>query len=423
MGQRIDVKPVKGTRDFYPEDMRHRQWLFGHWRAVAARFGFEEYDSCVLESEDLYVRKAGDEITGQLYHFEDKGGRRVALRPEMTPTLARMVMAKGASLPQPIRWYTIAQCFRYERQQRGRKREHYQWNMDIVGLESVVAEVELMSAQAAFLERVGLPADGIVFKVSHRGILQHYLASLGIEGERFAVVCVVVDKHDKIGAEATAELLAELGVDASTATAILDLMAVRGIEQLTEVVAADNTGLLELQELLNLADAAGIAERILIDCSVVRGLSYYTGTVWECFDASGNMPRAVAGGGRYDNLLVNLGGEAAPMVGFGFGDVVILDILAERQLLPTDSKGLDDVVYPMSAAEFTAATKLAQHLRSEGRSVAVDYSCRRFKHVVSRAENDGAQRLLILGTKEVENGLYKARDLQSREEVDLSLPT
>ena len=199
MAQRIDVKPVKGTRDFYPEDMRHRQWLFAHWREVAASFGFEEYDSCVLESEDLYVRKAGDEITGQLYNFEDKGGRRVALRPEMTPTLARMILAKGASLPQPVRWYTIAQCFRYERQQRGRKREHFQWNMDIVGLSHVAAEVELMAAQAAFLQRVGLPADGIVFKVSHRGILQHHLASLGIEGEDFAAVCVVVDKHDKIG--------------------------------------------------------------------------------------------------------------------------------------------------------------------------------------------------------------------------------
>jgi histidyl-tRNA synthetase len=421
MGQRIDVKAVKGTRDFYPEDMRNRQWLFDHWHAVAASFGFEAYDSCVLESEELYIRKAGDEITGQLYNFEDKGGRRVALRPEMTPTLARMVLAKGASLPQPIRWYTIAQCFRYERQQRGRKREHYQWNMDIVGLGHVAAEVELMSAQAAFLERVGLPADGIVFKVSHRGILQHYLASLGIEGEAFAAVCVVVDKHDKIGSEATAKLLAELGVDAETASAILELMEVRGIEQLGDVVASDNTGYTELQELLRLAEAAGIADRITIDCSVVRGLSYYTGTVWECFDASGEVPRAVAGGGRYDALLEHLGGEATPMVGFGFGDVVILDILSGRGLLPADSKGIDDVVYPLSAEEFPAATSLAQRLRGESRKVAVDYSCRRFKHVVSRAEADGARRLLVLGSKEVANGIYKARDLRSREETELPL--
>ena len=421
MGQRIDVKAVKGTRDFYPEDMRNRQWLFDHWHAVAASFGFEAYDSCVLESEELYIRKAGDEITGQLYNFEDKGGRRVALRPEMTPTLARMVLAKGASLPQPIRWYTIAQCFRYERQQRGRKREHYQWNMDIVGLGHVAAEVELMSAQAAFLERVGLPADGMVFKVSHRGILQHYLASLGIEGEAFAAVCVVVDKHDKIGSEATAKLLAELGVDAETASAILELMAVRGIEQLGDVVASDNTGYTELQELLRLAEAAGIADRITIDCSVVRGLSYYTGTVWECFDASGEVPRAVAGGGRYDALLEHLGGEATPMVGFGFGDVVILDILSGRGLLPADSKGIDDVVYPLSAEEFPAATSLAQRLRRESRKVAVDYSCRRFKHVVSRAEADGARRLLVLGSKEVANGIYKARDLRSREETELPL--
>ena len=187
-------------------------------------------------------------------------------------------------------------------------------------------------------------------------------------------------------------------------------------------MAADNTGYTELQELLSLAQAAGIGDRIQIDCSVVRGLSYYTGTVWECFDASGKMPRAVAGGGRYDNLLEHLGGEAALMVGFGFGDVVILDILAERKLLPDDDKGIDDVVYPMSAAEFAAATSLAQQLRAEGRKVAIDYSCRRFKHVVLRAEGDGAERLLILGAKEVERGIYKARDLSSREEVEQPLP-
>ncbi|TVR46846.1 MAG: histidine--tRNA ligase [Planctomycetota bacterium] len=421
--QRIDIQPVKGTRDFYPEDMRRRQWLFEHWRQISRRFGFEEYDACVLENEALYIRKAGDEITGQLYNFEDKGGRRVALRPEMTPTLARMILAKGASLPQPLRWYTIAQCFRYERAQRGRKREHYQWNMDIVGLAHVAAEVELMSAQAAFLEAVGLQPESIAFKVSHRGILQHHLAGLGIDGERFAAVCVIVDKHDKIGPEATATLLAEQGVDAATATAILQLLSVRGIDALAETVSDDNPGLADLRELLNLAEAAGIADRMTIDCSVVRGLSYYTGTVWECFDASGEVPRAVAGGGRYDALLQHLGGEATPMVGFGFGDVVILDLLEGRGLLPADDKGIDEVVYPLSADEFAAATRLAAARRADGQRVCVDYSQRRFKHVIARAEADGASRLLILGAAEVAKGIYKERSLSTREEREQPLPS
>ncbi|TVR10861.1 MAG: histidine--tRNA ligase [Planctomycetota bacterium] len=422
MSQRIDTQPVKGTRDVYPDDMRVRQWLFAHWRKVAAQFGFEEYDACVLESESLYVRKAGDEITGQLYNFTDKGGRQVALRPEMTPTLARMVMARGAQLAMPLRWNTIAQCFRYERMQRGRKREHFQWNMDIVGLASVAAEAELMAAQAAFLQAVGLPSAGIVFKVSHRGILQHYLQQLGIDDQRFSAVCVVIDKHDKIGPEATVQLLAEHGVDAATAQSILELMAVRGLEQLRDVVAADNPGLNDLEQLMTLAAAYGIAESITIDCSVVRGLSYYTGTVWELFDASGSVPRAVAGGGRYDGLLEHLGGTPAPMVGFGFGDVVILDVLSEHGLLPALDKGIDDVVFPLRAEVFPQAAALAQQLRGQGRHVVVDYSERRFKHIIARAEQDGAEHLYVIGPDEAARGVAKKRVVGQREESEIALP-
>ncbi len=419
----IDLQPVKGTRDFYPEDMRIRTWLFGLWREVAARYGFEEYDACVLESEELYIRKAGDEITGQLYNFTDKGDRRVALRPELTPSLARMVLAKGAALPLPARWFAIPQCFRYENMQRGRKREHFQWNMDIVGLSSVAAEVELMSAQADFLGRTGLNVSAagtpdVIWRVSNRQVIQHFLEGLGIAGEGFAQVCVIIDKRDKIGNEATAAELAKLGISADNTARIIALLDTTGLDAVAQKVPAGNPGLIALRQLMDLAQAAGIAHLIRIDLSVIRGLSYYTGTVWEVFDATGSLPRAIAGGGRYDRLMETFGGKATPMVGFGFGDVVITEILRERNLLPTPGKGIADVVYPMSAAEFPVANRIAAHLRKQGRNVAVDYSERRFKHVIGRAEQDGAERLLIIGSNEVKDGVCVVKTLgtEKREE-------
>jgi histidyl-tRNA synthetase len=415
MADQIELQPVKGTRDFYPDDMRVRSWLFALWREVARSYGFEEYDACVLEHEELYVRKAGDEITGQLYNFTDKGDRAVALRPELTPSLARMVMAKGGNLPVPARWFAIPQCFRYENMQRGRKREHFQWNMDIVGLASVAGEAELMAAQADFLRRAGMNlAPGtpdVVWRVSNRQVLQHFLEGLGLGGERFAEVCVVIDKRDKIGNEATAGLLAGLGVTPDAAGRILGLLDTAGLDQVATKVPADNPGLVALRELMTCAEAFGIAHLIRIDLSVIRGLSYYTGTVWEVFDATGTLPRAIAGGGRYDGLISHFGGKPTPMVGFGFGDVVVIEILRERGLLPALPRRVDDVVYPMSALEFPVANRVARALREQGRSVFVDYSERRFKHAIQRAEEEGATYFFIVGGNEVKDGVCVARTL------------
>lgn len=423
----IDLQPVKGTRDLYPEDMRVRTWLFGQWREVARSFGYEEYDACVLEHAELYIRKAGDEITKQLYEFRDKGDRHVALRPELTPSFARMVMAKGASLPLPARWFSLPQCFRYEDTQKGRKREHYQWNMDIVGLASVAAEAELMAAQAEFCRRAGLSVTAcaepeVIWRVSNRQVLGHFLEAMGISGERFAQVCVCIDKRDKIGDEGTAAELAKVGVPADQAAAILRLLDVRGLDALAQHVPADNPGLLALRELLDLAASFGIDHLIRIDLSVIRGLSYYTGTVWEVFAQVGSIRRAVAGGGRYDKLCEQLGGTAMPMVGFGFGDVVISELLEELGRLPPLGRGIDDVVFPMSAKEFATANRVAASLRRQGRQVAVDYSGRRFKHVIERAEADGAKRLFILGGNEVKDGVVVERTFGGTERQERKVP-
>ena len=420
------LQPVKGVRDTYPEDMRVRRWLFAQWRDIAESFGYEEYDACVLEHEALYTRKAGDEITGQLYNFQDKGGRRVALRPELTPSLARMVMARGATLPLPARWFAIPQCFRYEQMQKGRKREHYQWNMDCIGLADAAAEAELMAAQVAFLRRTGLTLDGaqpdIVLKVSHRQVLGGVLEEMGISGERFAAICVIIDKRGKVPDEALAGMMAAHGVGAADATRILDLIGTEGLDAIAAKVPAGNPGLIELRRLLELARASGFEHLIRLDLSVIRGLSYYTGTVWEVFANRGGIRRAVAGGGRYDRLCAMLGGSSVPMVGFGFGDVVITEILRELGLLPPTPRRLDSVVYPMSQAEFATANRIAAHLRGQGQRVLVDYSCRRFKHVVQRAEGDGARELVILGGNEVAAGIAKVRTLGGAERQERDVP-
>jgi histidyl-tRNA synthetase len=422
----ISNQPVKGMRDVFPEDMAIRNWLFSQWRAVSQSFGFTEYDSAIVESEDLYIRKAGDDITKELYNFTDKGNRKIALRPEMTPTLARMIISKGQSLPLPVRWFAIPQCFRYQRMQKGRKREHFQWNMDIVGLSSTIAEAELMTAQYEFLKRVGFVVDGdnpqISFRVSNRLVLESFLAEIDIVGDAFAQTCINIDKRDKIGDEATHKLLIKQGIDAERAHKILALISITGIDELRDFVGADNPGYRSLVALLEYAESFGIANVINIDLSVVRGLSYYTGTVWELFDTAGSLPRAIAGGGRYDKLLESLGGNPTPMVGFGFGDVVITLLLEERGLLPKKAATVTDVVYPMSESEFILANQLAHTLRKQNKSVLVDYTTRRFKAIMKNADRQGAHTVWIIGEQEREKYVVRKKTLGG-EQVEINLNT
>ena len=236
--KQIDLQPPKGTRDFPPEEMRVRNWLFGHFRDVARSFGFEEFDAPVLESEELYVRKAGEEITTQLYNFEDKGARRVALRPELTPSFARLIMQQGKSLALPAKWFAVGQCWRYERMTRGRRREHYQWNMDIVGVEGVEAEAELLAAITDFFTRLGITSADVGIKVSSRKVLQAVLRRFDVPDDSFAPVCVVVDKIEKLPREKVVEELAALGVKEAAIDGILDAMAMRSIDQLESLLGA-----------------------------------------------------------------------------------------------------------------------------------------------------------------------------------------
>jgi histidyl-tRNA synthetase len=337
-----------------------------------------------------------------------------------------MISARAPALVFPLRWFSIPQCFRYERAQKGRKREHFQWNMDIVGLAGVAAEFELMSAQATFLREVGLRiaqdhAD-VKFRVSNRQVLEHFAAARGITGEQFLAVCVAVDKRDKIGAAATVALLVEYGIASDIAHEIVELLNIRGLDQLRSVVGNDNPGYSSLAELIELSRGGDFAGAVQVDLSVVRGLSYYTGTVWEIFDSTGSVGRAIAGGGRYDRLMETLGGKPTPMAGFGFGDIVITLVLSERGLLPATRHDVDDVVFPMRQAQFGVATLLASSLRARGRTVIVDYTEQRFRNIVKRFQDLHAQRLVVIGEDEVAAGAAKVIEFVGEERKETVLP-
>ena len=411
---------VRGTRDFYPEDMRIRNWLFDNFRAAARSHGFEEYDSPVLEHEELYTRKQGEEITQQLYNFEDKGGRRVTLRPEMTPSLARMVMARAGAMPTPIKWFSIPQCWRYERTQRGRGREHYQWNVDIWGSAAVQADAELLSVLVSFFQRVGLNADDLAISISSRKVLEEVLGSLGISGDAFAATCIIVDKMDKLPAEVVEQQLSEQGLDASAISVIQSTLGLSDLDSLAAALGEGSGAVAELATLFDLIDSYGIADWVTFDASVVRGLAYYTGPVFEAHDRGGKL-RAICGGGRYDRLLSSLGGNDMPATGFGFGDMVIMELLNEKGLVPDLPSGNQDIVIAINEDLRSAAMSVATKLRASGRSVDLVLEDKRMKWAFRHAERTGAQRLVMVMPDEWAAGNVRIKELESGEESDVAV--
>ena len=411
---------VRGTRDFYPEDMRLRNWLFDNFIAASLLHGFEEYDAPVLEHEDLYTRKQGEEITQQLYNFQDKGDRKVALRPEMTPSLARMVMARAGSLPMPIKWFSIPQCWRYERTQRGRGREHYQWNVDIWGTTELSADAELISVMITFFEEIGLSSDDVVISISNRKVLEEVLGSLGVEGDLFAKTCIVVDKMEKLSPDVIEKQLSDLGHSSEVITKIQTVLGIKDMMNLKSSLDKSSSAISELNTLFELIEAYGMSEWVQFDASVVRGLAYYTGSVFEAHDREGKF-RAICGGGRYDNLLSTLGGKDLPATGFGFGDMVIMELLAEKGLIPELISGVDDIVLPLNQDLRDIAVRVAASLRLSDRTVDLVLEDKKIKWAFKHAERVGAKRLVLLAPDEWSRKMIKVKDLETGEEKEVSL--
>ena len=417
---KISFEPPRGMRDFYPEDMVWRNRVFDAFRAAGEAAGFEPYDACVVESYELLARKAGEEVGEQIYHFRDKSDRHIALRAEMTPTLARMVAQRQGSLAFPIKWTTIAQCFRYERMTKGRKREHYQWNCDIIGEESVLAEVEVLGAACDALRRMGLSRDDFRVHVSNRALLSELLAASGIPADLHAQVFLALDKRGKMPDEEIAAMLRAGGVDDAGVKAAFAIMDLKTLDEAERLAGAGSPAVAQLRELFRLADLAGFADCLVFDISVIRGLSYYTGIVFECCDTQREF-RAIFGGGRYDNLLTTIGGDPATAVGLGFGDVVVTELLKAR--LGADAPAPKKGVYVgwMFPEQRDAALKLAAKLRAQGECVNLALRKAKPKQFFSRAGASSCAKAVFLGPDDVAAGRAKMKDLATREETALEL--
>jgi histidyl-tRNA synthetase len=410
---------LPGFRDFYPEDFAVRAHIVRTWREVARRYGFQEYDGPPLEPLALYVEKSGPEIVQQLYNFTDKGGREVALRPEMTPTLARMAGARAGGMRKPIKWFAIPQLFRYERQQRGRLREHFQLNLDILGEDDVGADAELLAAAIDMLRAFGLTADDFVARVSDRGLLRALLVHAGVPEAQLTLVYNIVDKLERETPEALKRrMTGEAGLADEAADAVLaifrhrDFDAVRAAYGDTEGVAPE---IARMAEVLALLEAMGLGAYVRFDLSIVRGLAYYTGIVFELFDTRGEL-RAICGGGRYDNLLKSLGGVDLPALGFGMGDVVLRELLSDRGLLPDASHAVDDYLVAVTADERPEILRLARRLRDAGRSVEYGFRQQGVGKQFKNAAALNARRVVIVGPDEARDGVAVVRDMASGEE-------
>ncbi len=415
---------LPGFRDFYPEALARRNYLFRRWRQSAHVFGFQEYDAPVLEPLDLYKAKSGDEIETQLFSFTDKGGREVALRPEMTPSVCRLVGAKANALKRPIKWFSIADFFRYERMQKGRGRCFSQFNADIFGEAGVEAELELISLLIQCLRGLGLTADDFWVRLSDRDLWFYYLEALGLDDTQTRAMLGAIDKYERLGDDAFKIYTdAGGGLSSELKERVTSFLAIKSLSQLESAlsdIASDRLSarLDDWRKILGGLDAMGLGEFVTVDLGVVRGLAYYTGFVFEAFDRKGDL-RALAGGGRYDGLVKKLGGPDLPAIGFAIGDMTMELLLEQRGLLPDLVTAPDVYAVLGGAAERLIAFNDITTLRANG--FRVDYPLKDvgFGKQLKAAVESGAKLALIYGGDEIARGVVKLRDLVTREETEI----
>ncbi len=422
------IRPLNGFRDFYPQSFAERAHIFAVWRRVAARYGFVEYDGPPVEPLELYTKKSGAEIIDQLYNFVDKGGRDVALRPEMTPTVARMVAAQANTLRKPVRWFSIPQLFRYERPGRGRLREHFQLNADIFGDGGDSTDAELLALVIDILREFGLTSDDVRVRLSDRRLLDALLESLGHPAERIPAIYGVLDKYDRQPRELSEEKLRDAGCSSEQVSALLALIEstnARGVAAL-EPLMQDESGAARLRatmETITMVEAligTPAAPWIHVDLTIVRGLAYYTGMVFEVFDAKGEL-RAVCGGGRYDGLLSALGGVDLPAAGFGWGDVVLGELLRDRGLLPSAPASPEYWVAAGDDVDAVEVRRVVGTLRRAGRRVEYALRPQQTGKQLKAAVSAGAAFALILRGDAPD--VATLRDLTSGTETTVVLAT
>jgi histidyl-tRNA synthetase len=412
----MQTKALPGFREFYPADLALRAHIVRTWRTVASRYGFEEYDGPPLEPLELYTAKSGDEIVGQLYNFTDKGGREVALRPEMTPTLARMVAAHANGLKKPIRWFSVPQLFRYERQQRGRLREHFQLNCDLIGEPGPLGDAEIIALAIDVMRAFGLGPADVRVRLSDRRVLSALLLGAGVGEPQLPAAYQAVDKIERVPRPALTEQLTAAGVSEQTIARVFEVAALRGLQPVEAALARIPGGEAAgapLRRVVEALGAMGLGEFVEVDLSIVRGLAYYTGTVFELFDA-GRTLRAICGGGRYDGLLEALGGVDLPALGFGMGDVVLGELLRERGLVPADASSIDVFLAAVTDEDLPHILALAHELRDAGLRTEYALGAQAVGKQLKLADARNARVAVVIGPDDRARGEVMLKDLRGK---------
>jgi histidyl-tRNA synthetase len=420
----MEIQSVKGTRDFYPEDMAKRNFIADLWKQVSLRNGFVEYDGPIFEYLQIYQLKSGDEIASQLFAFEDRGGRMLAIRPEITPTLARMVNQRINTLPRPLKWFSVPRLCRAERPQKGRLREFFQWNIDIIGIDDCLADAEVIFCAVDYLMQAGLTSSDVVVKISSRKLIAALLECFGIEKTQLEKVYTVLDKKNKIPPETFEKMLEETIADKAKRQQVIKLMSVESLEQLEDFAGSDKNAkeaTIELKKLFEYLYLMGICEFCRFDISVVRGLAYYTGIVFEIYDKSEQL-RAICGGGRYDNLLADFGGPKIGATGFGMGDCVLGIVLEEKGLFKSlmQDYGLEYFVVFAEESLQNEAIKLIAMLRRAAVRADFSYKGGSLSKQLKQASNCGAARCIIIGREFVQAEQLIIKDMTSGSQQTVS---
>ena len=420
---KLSTQPYKGARDFYPEDMRLQKYMFSVWRKVAERFGYEEYNAPMLEPADLYRAKSSDEIVSQqTYYFTDRGGREVVIRPEMTPTVSRMVAAKRQELSYPLRWYSIPNLWRYERPQRGRLREHWQLNVDVFGIAGVEAEHEIILMADAIMKEFGASQDMYKIQVNSRKLMDSILADyLGADAVQAQTLIRLIDRMQKMPYP---EFVGEIDAiftpsqrETGASEKLLEILKASSLSDLPEVVRT-NTAANEIQNLLHLLEESGVTNSVF-DITIMRGFDYYTDIVFEMVDTDAQNNRALFGGGRYDGLVAQFGVAPVPTVGFGWGDVTLANFLETHALTPQLAPATE-VYVVLIGNSYASAQKLLKTLRDEDVTVAVDASGRKPSAAIKSALKLGIPYVLFVGENELGSNRFNLKKLASGEEQTLS---
>jgi histidyl-tRNA synthetase len=413
----MKMQAVKGTRDFYPEEMAVRNWITDAWKRVSIRNGFAEFDGPIFEYLQMYQVKSGQEIAEQLFSFEDRGDRKLAIRPEITPTLARMVNQRINALPRPIKWFSVPRLCRAERPQKGRLREFFQWNIDIIGADDIFADAEVIFTALDYLQQAGLTSSDIQAKVSSRKLLKALFEAAGFADEELPALYLLLDKKAKLPVEAFNEQLALRVLDSQKRELVARIMGVSELSELHDIMPLSDDAskaIAELKELFAILDAMGVGEFCRFDIGIVRGLAYYTGIVFEVHDIKGQL-RAVCGGGRYDNLLRDFGGPVVPATGMGMGDCVLEILLRERGLIDESlSANRSDFFVAILDEDLRKdAIALTARLRRKGKITAVSYKGGALGRQLKAASDAGAASCIIMGKEYIEERKLAVKDLST----------